>query len=127
MAQRIPGFPAGRGWMAVTLLSAAVLAGCGKGGDAAGPVAGSKPAMPPAQVGVVTVQLQSVPVITELPGRLEAFRTAQVRARVAGVLQRRLFTEGSDVKPGQALFQIDPATYQAALDSALADCTSAFA
>lgn len=95
------------------------LAACGKGGDpAAAP--GAKPAMPPAQVGVVTVQPSSVPVVTELPGRLEAVRVAQVRARVPGILQKRLFTEGADVKAGQALFQIDPATYQAALDSAQA-------
>lgn len=76
--------------------------------------------MPPAQVGVVTVQPQSVPVMSELPGRLEALRTAQVRARVAGILQKRLFAEGADVKAGQALFQIDASTYQASLDSALA-------
>ena len=76
--------------------------------------------MPPAQVGVITVQPQSVPVMSELPGRLEAVRTAQVRARVAGILQKRLFTEGADVKAGQPLFQIDPATFQAALDSAQA-------
>lgn len=109
------------GMAAVVAIATVTLAGCGKGGDTAGqPAAAAKPAMPPAQVGVVTVQLQSVPVMTELPGRLEAFRIAQVRARVAGILQRRLFTEGADVKAGQALFQIDPATYQAALDSALA-------
>ena len=56
--------------------------------------------MPPAQVGVITVQPQSVPVMSELPGRLEAVRTAQVRARVPGILQKRLFTEGADVKAG---------------------------
>ena len=119
MARRNQGVDLGM--LAGAVLALAVLAGCGKGGDATAQApAGAKPAMPPAQVGVVTVQLQSVPVMNELPGRLEAFRTAQVRARVAGILQRRLFTEGADVKAGQALFQIDPATYQAALDSALA-------
>lgn len=70
--------------------------------------------------GVVTVQPQSVPLVVELPGRLEPIRTAEVRARVAGVVQKRLFTEGSTVKAGQSLFAIDPASYQAALDSALA-------
>lgn len=106
----------------LSALLVSVLAACGQGdgkGGAAGAKAGA-PAMPPAQVGVVTVQLDSVPVITELPGRLEAVRTAQVRARVAGILQKRQFTEGADVKAGQALFQIDASTYKAALDSAQA-------
>src|SRR5574343_548669 len=61
----------------------------------------------------------------ELPGRVEALRTAQVRARVNGVVQKRLFTEGSLVKEGQPLFQIDPAPYQAALDSAQAQLAKA--
>lgn len=106
----------------MSALLVSVLAACGQGngqGGAPNAKAGA-PAMPPAQVGVVTVALQSVPVITELPGRLEAVRTAQVRARVAGILQKREFKEGSDVKAGQSLFQIDPATYKAALDSAQA-------
>jgi membrane fusion protein (multidrug efflux system) len=76
--------------------------------------------MPPPQVGVLTVQLQSVPLITELPGRLEAFRVAQVRARVAGVVQARVFAEGSSVAAGQVLYRIDPATYRASLDAARA-------
>lgn len=106
----------------LSALLVSVLAACGQGegqGGAAG-AKGGAPAMPPAQVGVVTVQLDSVPVITELPGRLEAVRTAQVRARVAGILQKRQFTEGADVKAGQSLFQIDASTYKAALDSAQA-------
>ncbi len=77
--------------------------------------------MPPAQVAVVTVQPQAVSVLTELPGRVSALRVAQVRARVNGVVLKRLFREGSDVKAGQALFQIDAAIYQAALDSAQAN------
>jgi membrane fusion protein (multidrug efflux system) len=76
--------------------------------------------MPPPQVGVVTVQPATLTVTTELPGRLEAWRTAQVRARVTGVVKKRLFNEGTVVKAGQSLFQIDDATYRAALDSALA-------
>lgn len=109
------------GVLALCALAASFLTGCGQK-DQGGAQAAAKPGggMPPAQVGVVTVQPQTVPVMAELPGRLEALRTAQVRARVAGILQKRLFTEGSDVKEGQALFQIDAATYQAALDSALA-------
>ncbi|MES2089826.1 MAG: efflux RND transporter periplasmic adaptor subunit [Pseudomonadota bacterium] len=114
----IEGFPR-VATLAVVLLVAGVLSACGpKSGSApAGAPGGS---MPPAQVGVITVQLQSVPVITELPGRLEASREAQVRARVAGIVQKRLFAEGSDVKAGQPLFQIDPSTYKAMLDSVLA-------
>jgi len=76
--------------------------------------------MPPPQVGVVTMQPRSVALRTELPGRVEALRVAQVRARVNGVVLKRQFTEGSDVRAGQPLFQIDPAPYQASLDSALA-------
>jgi membrane fusion protein (multidrug efflux system) len=91
-----------------------VLAACSKSGD-------SPPAAPPpAEVGVVTVAQGDVGLVTELPGRLEASRIAQVRARAAGILQKRLFSEGSDVKAGQALFSIDPAPYAALLASAKA-------
>jgi membrane fusion protein, multidrug efflux system len=68
----------------------------------------------------VTVTQGDVGLITELPGRLEASRVAQVRARAAGILQKRLFREGSDVKAGQALFTIDSAPYAAAVASARA-------
>jgi len=81
--------------------------------------------MPPAQVGVVVVQPQSVALQSELPGRVSALRVAQVRARVNGVVLQRLFREGSEVKAGQALFQIDAASYQAALDSAQASLAKA--
>ncbi len=95
------------------------LAACGQQASApAGPGAGGAP--PPAEVGVVTVTTRAVGLTTELPGRLEASRTAQVRARVAGIVQKRLFTEGSDVKAGQQLFRIDAASYQAAVASAQA-------
>ncbi len=93
----------------------ALLAACGKGGDAAPPAA-----PPPAEVGVVTVQPGDVGLVTELPGRLEASRVAQVRARAAGILQQRLFREGSDVRAGQPLFRIDAAPYAAAYESAQA-------
>lgn len=76
--------------------------------------------MPPPQVGVVTVEPGNVGLLTELPGRLEASRVAQVRARVAGIVQERLFREGSDVKAGQPLFRIDAAPYAAAVQSAQA-------
>ena len=68
----------------------------------------------------MTVALEDVGLLTELPGRLEASRVAQVRARAAGILQKRLFREGSDVKAGQALFTIDSAPYAAAVASARA-------
>ena len=76
--------------------------------------------MPPAEVGVVTVAPQTIGLATELPGRLEASRVAQVRARAAGILLKRTFTEGSDVKAGQLLFRIDAAPYQAQAASAQA-------
>lgn len=101
---------------------AAVLAGCGKEGEAP---AGADGGMPPAVVGVVTVVAQAVALQTELPGRVEAQRTAQVRARASGVVLKRLFTEGAEVKAGQPLFQIDPAPYQAAYESALASLARA--
>lgn len=101
---------------------ASLLVACSKEGA---PPAGAPGGMPPPAVGVVTVAPQAVPLQTELPGRVEAVRTAQVRARVNGVVLKRLFTEGSEVKAGQALFQIDPAPYQASLDSALAQLAKA--
>ena len=96
-----------------------LLAACGKG-NAPGPAPGAGAAPPPPQVGVVTVTPGDVGLVTELPGRLEASRVAQVRARAAGILQKRLFREGSDVKAGQALFTIDSAPYAAAVASARA-------
>ena len=102
-------------------LALLVLAGCGQkpadGGAPAGPPGG---APPPAQVGVVTVAPRAVGLATELPGRLEASRVAQVRARAAGILLQRLFKEGSDVKAGQPLFKIDSAPYLASAASARA-------
>lgn len=79
----------------------------------------------PPEVGVVTVELQNVPLISDLPGRLEASRIAQVRARAAGIVQKRLFQEGSDVKAGQTLFQIDNTPYKANLQSAQATLAQA--
>ena len=78
------------------------------------------PKMPPVEVGVVIATPGDIGLITELPGRVEASRVAEVRARVAGILQKRLFKEGSDVKAGQALFRIDSAPYAAASESARA-------
>jgi membrane fusion protein (multidrug efflux system) len=81
--------------------------------------------MPSAEVGVVTVTPGDVGLVTELPGRLEASRVAQVRARAAGILQKRLFSEGSDIKAGQALFQVDASPYEATLASAQASVAKA--
>lgn len=104
-------------WPLLALALAVLLAGCGKGAEQqAAPGAG----MPPPEVGVVTVTPGDVGLETELPGRLEAGRVAQVRARAAGILLRRLFREGSDVRAGQVLYQIDPAPYAAAQASAQA-------
>ena len=100
------------------ILCLIALAACGaKSGDGAPAPAASAP--PPA-VGVITVVPRSVDLATELPGRLEATRIAQVRARAAGIVLRRAFREGSDVKAGQLLFQIDAAPYRALLQSAQA-------
>jgi len=100
-----------------SLLALLALTACG-GGDGAKPGAPAGGGMPPAQVGVVTVQPGSVALADELPGRLEAWRVAQVRARVPGIVAKRQFTEGAQVKEGQALFQLDAAVYQAAVASA---------
>jgi membrane fusion protein (multidrug efflux system) len=82
----------------------------------------SKKQTPPAaalpQVGVITVHTQPVARITDLPGRTSAVLTSEIRPQVSGVILKRLFAEGSDVKAGQPLYQIDPATYQASYDSA---------
>ena len=91
-----------------------LLAACGPKNEPAGAGGAGPGAAAAAEVGVITVQPRPVGLTTELPGRLEASRVAQVRARAAGIVQKRLFTEGSDVKAGQALFQIDPAPYQPA-------------
>jgi membrane fusion protein (multidrug efflux system) len=124
---RVPG-PARartRGRRLLALLPVVVaLAACSKTEQApAGGGAGG--GMPPPQVGVVVAAPSEVGLLAELPGRLEASRVAQVRARVAGILLQREFTEGSDVKAGQRLFRIDPAPYEAALQSAQATLAKA--
>src|SRR5882762_572454 len=80
---------------------------------------------PPPEVGVVTLHPQPVTITTDLPGRTAAYRIAEVRPQVSGVILKRLFTEGSDVKVGQQLYQIDPAPFQANLDSAQASLARA--
>jgi membrane fusion protein, multidrug efflux system len=95
----------------------ALLAGCAK---APAPMAPPTP-----QVAVVTAQEEEVPLVRELVGRLSATRQADVRARVAGVLLKRIYTEGADVKQGQSLFVIDPTPFKASLDAQLANLASA--
>ena len=95
---------------AVSLAALALLAGCSKK-QAPQPVASP-------QVGVITVHTQPVARITDLPGRTSAVLTSEIRPQVSGVILQRLFVEGSDVKAGQPLYQVDPATYQASYDSA---------
>ena len=96
---------------AVVSMLVVVLAGCSKAKQA-------PPAQPP-EVSVVSVQRGSVPVTIDLPGRTNPYLVAQVRARVDGIVLKRGFKEGADVKAGQRLYQIDPAPYRAALDSAI--------
>ncbi|EIB99676.1 MULTISPECIES: efflux RND transporter periplasmic adaptor subunit [Pantoea] len=82
-------------------------------------------AQQPPEVGVVTLKTEPLKISTELPGRTSAYRVAEVRPQVSGIILKRNFIEGSDIKAGQSLYQIDPATYQAAYDSAKGDLTQA--
>lgn len=102
------------GWLAAATV--VLVGGCG---HHAPPKGG------PPKVSVVTVRTQAVPITTELPGRVTAYRTADVRPQVNGIILKRMFTEGTEVKSGQQLYQIDPAPYQAAYDSAVAADVSA--
>jgi membrane fusion protein (multidrug efflux system) len=79
----------------------------------------------PPEVGVVVMQPQAVALQTELPGRTTPFAISDVRPQIGGIVQARLFVEGADVKAGQVLYQIDPATYRAAYDQAAAQLASA--
>jgi len=107
-------------FMSGSVLLVLLLAGCG-GHEGAQKKAAAGGAPPPPEVNVVKVGKSTVTLTQDLPGRLEARRTAQVRARVDGIVEKRLFIEGSDVKAGQTLYRIDARTYQAAYDSARAD------
>ncbi|KAF7961823.1 efflux transporter periplasmic adaptor subunit [Cupriavidus sp. UYMU48A] len=107
-----------RAWAPVTLaIALSTLAGCGGKKEAAAP--------PPPQVSVVTLKTEPVTLDTQLPGRTTAFRIAEVRPQVDGIILRRLFKEGSDVTQGQQLYQIDPSTYDATYKSARATLESA--
>lgn len=100
-------------------LAATILAACGD------PPGGPPPAEGTPVVGVKTIQPQRVTLSTELPGRTVPFLIADVRPQVSGIVKARKFREGSDVKAGEALYQIDPATYQATYDNNVAALTKA--
>jgi len=97
--------------------TAVLLAGCNKAEQAV--------VAPVVDVGTYTVKGQSLTLTTDLPGRTSAFRVAEVRPQVSGILQKRLFEEGTEVKQGQQLYQIDPATYKAQLAKAQANLDTA--
>ncbi len=99
----------------VVLTGILILGGCGQKTTTGGPQGG------PPEVAVVTIQPQRLVITTELTGRTSANLVAEVRPQVGGIIQKRLFAEGSDVKAGQVLYQIDPAPFQAALDNAAAN------
>ena len=103
----------------LTILIAAAT-GCGQS-----PQQQQSPQMPPPEVGVVIAHATTAPLVQDQVGRLSAVRSSDVRARVAGVLQKRIYTEGSDVKQGQVLFEIDPAPLQATLNAQLANLAAA--
>lgn len=106
--------------LAMAVLAAVALTACnGSGSGPTGP-SGVK-----ASVSVVTVHPQSVTITTELPGRTVASLVAEVRPQVSGIIQKRLFKEGSEVKEGDPLYQIDASSYQASYDSAVADLQKA--
>ncbi|MEB4677552.1 efflux RND transporter periplasmic adaptor subunit [Enterobacteriaceae bacterium G50] len=98
----------------IFIMSATLLSACDEQNTQQGPI-------PEPQVTVHIVKTAPLAVTTELPGRTSAFRVAQVRPQVSGIILQRHFTEGSDVEAGQSLYQIDPATYQADYDSAKAE------
>jgi membrane fusion protein (multidrug efflux system) len=111
--------PSRRAARAAAILFVAAAAACSRSGQKTAAAAG------PVEVGIVRLEPTPVTLTRELPGRTSAFRVAEVRARVNGIVLKRFFAEGSDVKEGQKLFQIDPAPYQAALEGAKAQLARA--
>src|SRR5207244_3208708 len=103
--------------LSILLPGLMVFSGCGK--------KQAPPSPPTPEVEVMTISAETLPITSELPGRIDAERVAQVRARATGIVLKRLFTEGAEVKEGDLLFQIDPAPLQAALDSAKANLARA--
>ncbi|GAB1393496.1 efflux RND transporter periplasmic adaptor subunit [Rhodocyclaceae bacterium] len=111
----------------ILLILMTLLTACGQGGEAGKQAAAAAPgaAPPPAEVDVVTITADSATLTQDLPGRLQAVRKAEVRARVEGVVEQRLFAEGSDIKAGTPLFRIDARTYRTALAAAEAERAAA--
>ena len=107
---------------ALSLVAATMVSGCGKGQSEGQQAATNRP---PVEVKVVTVRPENLSITTQLTGRTSAYAVAEVRPQVNGILQKRLFREGQDVKAGEQLYQIDPAVYQAQYDSAKANLSSA--
>lgn len=118
----IPASPRRRNGAAFAALL--LLAGCGSGKDSDGP-GGRGGRRGPATVGFVVVQQGSAPIEQELPGRVAAFQTSDVRPQVSGVILKRMFQEGSIVRQGQTLYQIDPSIYAAQQAQAAANLQSA--
>jgi membrane fusion protein (multidrug efflux system) len=106
------------------LLSAVLVASCSGSGKDAKQGSG-RAASEPAQVGFVVLKPTSVPITTELNGRVTPYQMSQVRPQVSGILRKRLFKEGAIVRQGQTLYQIDPSLYRAAVDEAQANLQSA--
>lgn len=102
-------------------IAAATLVGCGASNSAEKPAAAAQAAPPPPEVVVVVAQTAPVTRSLELAGRLRAYQTAEVRPQASGIILERLFTEGAQVSAGQALYRLDAATYQSALQSAEAN------
>lgn len=119
MIQRSPGTAAAAVLLALASLN---LTACSGGEEAAAQKGGARG---PTQVGFVTVVTTSVPLVSQLGGRTVAFETSEVRPQVNGLVQRRLFTEGSYVRQGQPLYQIDPSLYRAAANEASASVANA--
>lgn len=103
--------------IAAALVAVPSLLGCGRPQAA--------PTFPAPKVTVVTVEAQKLVLSSELPGRTSGYLVAEIRPQVNGLIQKRLFTEGTQVNAGQDLYQIDPAPYQAALDNAVANLSYA--
>ncbi|MBQ0713728.1 efflux RND transporter periplasmic adaptor subunit [Paraperlucidibaca sp.] len=111
MMQRLP-------YLASALVLSSLLSACGSQEAPAS-------APPPAEVGIITLKAQAIDLTTTLPGRVTAFQTAEVRPQVGGIVKRRVYAEGTEVKAGSVLYELDPATYQAAYASASASLAKA--
>ena len=109
--QRLP-------YLASALVLSSLLSACGSQDAPAS-------APPPAEVGIITLKSQAIDLTATLPGRVTAFQTAEVRPQVGGIVKRRVYAEGTEVKAGSVLYELDPATYQAAYASASASLAKA--